>query len=136
MHNDISNDLVSIEYRDNNRIQVIHINSMTREAVNLYINLIQTEIVSRESPLLLSVHNYQNVGGMVSHYYMERIKEFSGDKIRKDSHGRVGVVISNDLFRIMINPIIRIYARHIMKLAIQFFTSVDQAVEWVAEYEE
>ena len=94
MHNDISNDLVSIEYRDNNRIQVIHINSMTREAVNLYINLIQTEIVSRESPLLLSVHNYQNVGGMVSHYYMERIKEFSGDKIRKDSHGRVGVVPS------------------------------------------
>jgi len=136
MHDDISQDHVSVEYRDNNRIQVVHINSMRREAVDMYIEIIQTEIVSRELPLLLTVHNYTNVGGMVSPYYMKRIKEFSGDKIRRDSHGRVAVVISNELFPILINPIIKTFTRNIRKLTIQFFTDINQAIKWVSEYEE
>jgi hypothetical protein len=136
MNKDITQDAVSVEYRDNNRIQIVYINGMKREAVDAYMEVIQTEIVEKESSLLLSVHDYSNVGGIITPYFIGRLKEFSGDNMRTDTYGRVAVVTSADLFRMMFNPIVKMFSRGNRKLPIQIFQTVDEAVQWVSEYEE
>ena len=138
MDNNIKAELIEVEYRDNNRIQVIRINSMTRDAVDAYVEVLKAQTVEEgEAPLALSVHDYSNVGGTVSPYFLGRIKnEFSGDNLRADGHGRVAVVTAVNLFRLMLNPLVKMFSRGNNKLAIQFFSSVDEAVEWVSAYEE
>lgn len=127
---------VTVEYRDNNRIQIININDMTRKAVDAYVEIIKTEIINREEALVLSVHNYYKVGGIISPYFLGRMKEFGGDDRRTDTYGRVAVVTSADIFRLLLNPVVKIFSLSNKKLAIQFFTTVDEAVAWVSEYEE
>ena len=135
MQNDILQDFVVVEYRDNKRIQIIHVNDITRQGVDAYINVIQTELVDREETTLRTVQKFTKLGTAISPYFLARLKEFSGDNLRKDTHGRVAIVTSMDIFRLMINPVAKIFLRENNKLAIQFFKTVDEAVEWVSDYE-
>jgi hypothetical protein len=136
MSNNVSTHLVTVEYRDNNRIQIIHVNNMTRQTVDAYIEIIRTEIVNREASFLLSVHDYSNINNIVSPYFLGRLKELASDNLRPDLFGRAAIVTSIDLFRLLFNPVVKIFSRNNNGITIQFFNSVDEAIEWVSEYEE
>lgn len=136
MSNNDLKQLVTVEYRDNARIQIININDMTRKAVDAFIEVIKTEMINREESLVLSVHNYDKVGSIVSPYFLGQMKEIGGDDRRTELYGRVAVVTSVDIFRLLLNPVVKIFTLSNKKLAIQFFATVDEAVEWVSEYEE
>ncbi len=136
MNQEIPQEPITIDYREDGRILVIQINGMTREAVDAFIETIQTEIVDVDSSLLLTVIDYTNTGGMVSPYFIGKMKNITGDQIRRDMRGRAGVVTSVDLFRLVFNPVVKMFSRDNKNLTIQFFKTVDEAVEWVSEYEE
>jgi hypothetical protein len=128
-------ELVTIEYRNNNRVQIVHLNSMTRQAVDEYVEVIRAEVVERKTALIRSVQNFTSPISIISPYFLGRLKEFSG-QTRTDSHGRVAVVTPVDLFRFMLNPLVKLFSQGSDKLTIQFFKSLDEAVNWVSEYEE
>ena len=136
MHNDISQNLVSVEYRDNERIQILKINSITREAVDAFAELIQTEIIDKELSSLQIIYDVRNVGGMVTPYFVKQVQGFGSHKVIVNGQGRIAAVISTELFRVMINPLVRFVMRNNLKLTIQFFSDFDQAIKWVSEYEE
>ena len=135
MHNDISQNLVSVEYKDNNRIQIFKINSMTREAVDTFVETIQTEYIDKDGQVILAIHDFRNVGGVITPYFVNQVQEFSRNEVIINSRGRAAVLISTDVFRVMINPLVKIFMLK-SNFAIKFFTNFDQAVNWVAEYEE
>ncbi len=128
---------VEVEYRDNDRVHIIHINGSRREHVDAYVEAIHSEIISREDTLLLSIHNYTSLGGMISPYFLGRIKELSQPEFqRKDLVGRVALVHPAEMFRILFNPIVNIFIRNNNTLSIQFFNELEDAVSWVSEYEQ
>lgn len=126
---------VEVEYRDNKRIHIIHINGSRREHVDGYIEAIHSEIVSKEDNLLLSVHNYTSLGGMISPYFLGRIKELAQPEFQRDDFvGRVALVHPADMFRVLFNPIVSIFTRRSTTLTIQFFNDLEEAVAWVDAY--
>jgi len=131
-----SNQLVEIEYRKNKQMHIIHVNSMIRAAVDEYVEIINKEILQRETDLLLSVHDYSKLGGAISPYFLGRMREFSNVNRRNKTIGRVALVTNMDMFRLLFNPIVKMLSKFSDDLAIRFFSDLDEAVQWVAEYEE
>lgn len=129
--------LVEVEYHDTYDVQIIHINSMTRAAVDTYVEVIKRDMVEREDSIFLSVQDYSKAGGMVSPYFLGRMKEFSAPEYdRIDAVGRVAVVNSMDIFRLLLNPLMRVISRGSHNLELKFFSDLEDAVSWVSEYEE
>lgn len=128
--------LVEIEYVDNNRIQVLHLNGVSRDAIDEYMRLIQSEMLDMEGSLLLSVHDYSQIGGTITPYFIGRIREVAANNTRTDMYGRVAMVTSMDIFRLLMNPLMKVFSRENHKVAIKFFSTVDEAVSWVSTYQE
>jgi len=133
----LSNQLVTSEYREVNRnqIHIINIDDLTRQGVDEYIKIVEDEILAKEDTLLLSIHNYAKLGGMITPYFLGSAKKLADKNTRTDMYGRVGMVTTMDIFRILINPLMKIFARENNKVEIKFFTSLDEAIQWVSEYE-
>ncbi len=109
---------------------------MTRATVDAYVEAIKSEITNREDSLLLSIHNYAKLGGLISPYFLGRLKEFSDpENSRDDFHGRVALVNSSTAFQLLFDSILRIFSRNSDVVTIRFFTDVESAVKWVSEYE-
>jgi|GEM_PF-1862369 len=136
MNNPVVATNVEIEYRMDGLLHIIHVNKMKRDAVDAYIDAINSEIMEREDSLLLSVHNYTHLGGMISPYFMGRLKEFNApEKQRDDMYGRVALVNPAKAFQILFNPLLKLFSRNNTKLPIRFFDDLEDAVQWVMEYD-
>lgn len=133
----IQNQLVTSEYREVNQkqIHIIHVDDFSRQGVDEYIEIVKAEILAKDDTLLLSIHNYAKLGGIITPYFLGRAKQLAAENERADMVGRVGMVTTMDIFRILMNPLMKIFARENNKVTIKFFTSLDEAVQWVSEYD-
>lgn len=133
----IQNQLVTSEYREVNQkqIHIIHVDDFSRQGVDEYIEIVKAEILAKDDTLLLSIHNYAKLGGIITPYFLGRAKQLAAENERADMVGRVGMVTTMDIFRILMNPLMKIFARENNKVTIKFFTSIDEAVQWVSEYD-
>lgn len=132
------NSPIEVEYRDNNRIQIIHVHNMTRAAVDAYAELLQEEIIKSQDKPSLVVHNYASVRGFLSPYFIGRVREIASNSelpIHK-INGRIGLVTTMDMFNVLFNPILRGVSQNVTKVNVKFFRTVDEAVEWVSQYQD
>lgn len=134
---DTQNQIATSEYREVNgkQIHIIHVADFSRQGVDEYIQIVKDEILAMEGNLLLSIHNYAKLGGIITPYFLGRAKQLAAENQRTDMVGRVGMVTTMDIFRILMNPLMKIFARENNKVTIKFFTSLDEAIQWVSEYE-
>lgn len=128
---------VNVDYRNGKQIHIIHMNGSRREDVDAYIDAVITEVIQNPEKVLLSVQNYSKIGGMLSPYFLGRVKEFTKpDTPLHDRVGRVALVQSTDMFRILFNPVVSMFKRAVNdKLEIKFFNNLDDAIAWVEAYE-
>lgn len=129
--------MVEVEFYDNGRIHIIHVNGMTRAAVDGYVDAVNRLMVESDDTLLLSVQNFAKLGGLISPYFLGRMKQIATETSSgRDVHGRVALVNSSDAFRLIFDPLLKLFSRTNQELDIRFFNKIDDAMQWVSDYQD
>lgn len=129
-------DYVEVEFWDNNRVQIMRLNDIKRQAVDDYIRIVEEEIIGIEGSLLLTVQDFTNLGSSITPYFIGRITNLSKEGTRPDLEGRIAIVTKMDIFRFVFNPVAKAITRVNNKIELRFFSDVDKATDWVSAYQE
>ena len=131
-----TSDYVDVEYIDNNRVQIMRLYSVTRQAVDEYIAIVEDEIIGIEGSVLLTIQDFTQLGRSITPYFVGKITELSKERERPDLEGRIAIVTNMDIFRFVFNPVAKLITKVNDKIELRFFTDMTIAAEWVSAYQE